>query len=298
MTLEELQQRRREKWRVGSPEQAVRTIEDGRAFLESVGFATMYPVRPLVATPTFFGAYLGSDQNLPLAKDAFRHPQSQPATELMVRLLRDKSAFEANLFPDTNFLVAGSVFPYFYGLVGDRNPKGEKKDPKLSPLATDAFAVIQREGPIARLRLRDRLGRELSIAAMDRALDELWSRLKIIRVDYNREEGASWDVLYRWAPEAVNEGVHLSVPESLSALLSKYLDAAVAAEQKDVEEFFGHLVPRSKVREALNALLGARELSFVQVGSRSMVQVTPPKMPPSHRQPIAKRPGRAPSKKV
>jgi len=290
MTQEELQQRRKENWRVGAPEQAVRTLEDGRAFIESVGFATMYPVRPAAPAPTFFGAYLGSEENLPLAKDAFRHPDSQAATELMVRLLRDKSAFEANLFPDTNFLVAGSVFPYFYGLVGDRNPKGEKKDPKLSPLAGDAFAVIQREGPITRLRLRDRLGRELSIAAMDRALDELWSRLKIIRVDYNPDEGAAWDVLYRWAPEAVNEGAHLSVPESLSALLSKYLDAVVAAEQKEVEEFFGHLVPRSKVREALNALLGARELSFIQVGPRSMVQVTPPRAPASRRQPIARRP--------
>ncbi len=292
MNLEELQQRRRERWRVDSPERAARTEEEARGFLESVGFSTMYPVRPPVVAATFFGAYLGSDDGLPLAKDAFRHPQFQPAIELMVRLLRDKSAFEANLFPDTNFLVAGSIFPYFYGLVGDRNPKGDKKDPKLSPLAGDAFAVIQREGPIARLRLRDRLGRELSIAAMDRALDELWSRLKIIRVDYNPEEGASWDVLYRWAPDAVNEGVHLSVPESLSALLSKYLDAVVAAEQKDVEEFFGHMVPRSKVREALNALLGARELSFVQVGPRSMVQVTPPRAAASRRQPIARRPQR------
>ena len=290
MNQEELQQRRKEKWRVDAPERAVRTMEGAREFLESVGFATMYPVRPAVLAPTFFGAYLGSEENLPLAKDSFRHPDSPGATELMVRLLRDRSAYEANLYPDTNFLVAGSIFPYFYGLVGDRNPKGEKKDPKLSPLAADAFAVIQREGPIAKPGLQERLGGALSISAVDRALDELWSRLKIIRVDYTIKDGASWDVLYRWAPEAVNEGVHLSVPESLSALLSKYLDAVVAAEQKDVEEFFGHLVPRSKVREALNALLGARELSFVQVGPRSMVQVTPPKTPASRRQPIAKRP--------
>ncbi len=290
MTQQELQERRRERWRVDSPARAVRTLEEARSFIESVGFATMYPVRPAVLAPTFLGAYLGSEANLPLAKDAFRHPESPAATELMVRLLRDRSAFEANLFPETNFLVAGSIFPFFYGLVGDRNPKGEKKDPKLSPLAGDAFAVIQREGPIAKQRLRDRLGGALSDAAMDRALDELWSRLKIIRVDYSPAEGASWDMLYRWAPEAVNEGAHLSVAESLSALLSKYLDAVIAAEQKEVEEFFGHLVPRSKVREALNALLGARELSFVQVGARSMVQVTPPKAAASRRQPIARRP--------
>ena len=286
MTQEELHQRRQEKWRVGAP---VRTLEAAREFMESVGLATMYPLRPAVLAPTFFGAYLGAEDNLPLAKDAFRHPESQAATDLMVRLLREKSAYEANLFPETNSLVAGSVFPFFYGLVGDRNPRGDKKDPKLSPLAADTFTLIQREGPIAKTRLRDRLGRELSMAAVDRALDELWSRLKIIRVDYSPEQGASWDVLVRWAPEAVNEGAHLSVPESLSALLSKYLEAVVAAEQKEIEEFFGRLVPRSKVREAVTALLGARELSFVQVGSRSMVQVTPPRTPASRRQPIAKR---------
>ena len=290
MTQEELHQRRREKWRVDAPERALRTLEEAREFIESVGFATMYPARPAILAPTFFGAYLGREDNLPLAKDAFRLPESQPATDLMVRMLREKSAFETNLFPETNFLVAGSVFPYFYGLAGDRNPKGDKKDPKLSPLAADAFAVIQREGPIAKSRLRDRLGGALSDAAVDRALDELWSRLKIIRVDYSPEQGTSWDVLFRWAPEAVNEGAHLSVPESLSALISKYLDAVVAAEQKEIEEFFGRLVPRSKVREAVSALLGARELSFVQVGPRSMVQVTPPKVPASRRQPIARRP--------
>jgi hypothetical protein len=31
------------------------------------------------------------------------------------------------------------------------------------------------------------------------------------------------------------------------------------------------------VKEAVNALLSARELSFVHVGSKSLLQVTPPK---------------------
>ena len=42
----------------------------------------------------------------------------------MVRLLRERAAFEANLFEEENgFLIAASVFPYFYALVGERNPK-------------------------------------------------------------------------------------------------------------------------------------------------------------------------------
>jgi hypothetical protein len=40
-----------------------------------------------------------------------------------------------------------------------------------------------------------------------------------------------------------------------------------------VEEFFGHMAPKSRVKESINALLAARELSFVNVGKKSMVQV-------------------------
>ena len=65
------------------------------------------------------------------------------------------------------------------------------------------------------------------------------------------------------------------MPEAISALLSKYLEAAIAATQEEMEQFFSYLVPRSKIREATNALLAARELNFVTVGARSLIQMTP-----------------------
>ena len=64
---------------------------------------------------------------------------------------------------------------------------------------------------------------------------------------------------------AVKEGVGLSVQEALTALLSKYLDCVVAVEQAELEIFFGNFVARSRVKDAVNALLAARELSFVHV---------------------------------
>ena len=109
-------------------------------------------------------------------------------------------------------------------------------------------------------------------------LAELWSKLRITRVDYKASEGSVWDVLYRWAPDAVKEGVGLSVQEALTALLSKYLDCVIAIEQADLEIFFGNLIARSKVKDAVNALLAARELSFVHVSGRSMLQITPEKV--------------------
>jgi len=125
--------------------------------------------------------------------------------------------------------------------------------------------------------MQEALGGSISRAALDKALGELWSKLRITRVDYNPSQGSSWDVLYRWAPEAVKEGIGLSVPEALSGLISKYLESVIAAEQTELESFFGNFVPRSRVKEAVNALLAARELSFVHVGGRSMIQITPAK---------------------
>jgi 23S rRNA pseudouridine2605 synthase len=276
MTDFDITELRREKWHVAG--NAVRTLEDARGFIESVGFCLMLPLPTPVLLPTFIGAWSGSDEKLPTQKQAFTDQRAKDATELMVRLLRDKSAFEANLFDENNaFLLAASIFPYFYALVGERNPRQPPKPGPRSPysqLACDAYQIIHRKGAISKLRLREELGKEISDAALDRALTDLWSKLRITRVDYNEREGASWDVLQRWAPDAVSEGVNCSANAALSALLSKYLDCVVAADQQEIESFFGNFVARSRVREAVNALLAARELSFVLVGHRSLIQVT------------------------
>lgn len=276
MTDQELIELRREKWHVtGKP---VRTSEDARSFIESVGFCLTLPLETPLLVPTFVGAWLGTDENLPRLRQAFSNPRAKEATDLMVRLLRDKSAYEANLFDENNaFLLSAAVFPYFYALVGERNPRQAPKPGPRSPysqLACDAYQIIHRKGPISKLKLLDDLGKGISVPALDRSLAELWSKLRITRVDYGEREGASWDVLQRWAPDAVSEGVNTSVNSALSALLSKYLDCVIAADLPELESFFGNFVARSKVREAVNALLAARELSFVPVGHRSLIQIT------------------------
>ena len=276
MTDQELIELRREKWHVsGKP---VRTLDDARSFIELVGFCLTLPLETPLLVPTFVGAWLGTDENLPRLRQAFSNPRAKDATDLMVRLLRDKSAYEANLFDENNaFLLSAAVFPYFYALVGERNPRQAPKPGPRSPysqLACDAYQIIYRKGPISKVKLLDDLGKGISVPAIDRSLAELWSKLRITRVDYHEREGASWDVLQRWAPDAVSEGVNTSVNSALSALLSKYLDCVIAADLPELESFFGNFVARSKVREAVNALLAARELSFVSVGHRSLIQIT------------------------
>jgi hypothetical protein len=283
MTDAELLQLRRQKWRLDG--RAVRTLEDAREFIDSVGFCLLHPLRQPMLVPTFLGAYAGNDDHLPTSQHAFADPRAHEATELMVHLLRERAAYEAP-FAETDFLLSAAVFPFFYGLVGDRNPRHVPKPgahSEYSPLARDLFEIIRHEGRVSKEKLRASLGGDVSAAALDRALGELWSRLRIIRVDYNPQQGAFWDALFRWSPEAVREGIQVSVPEALSALISKYLECVIAAETQEIADFFSHFVPRSKVHEAVNALLGARELSFVSVGSRSKIQVTPPKAAPAPR---------------
>jgi len=277
MNDQELNDLRRQKWRLDA--NPVRTLDEARGFIESNGFSLTFPMLPPVLAPTFIGAWAGTDERLPTQKQAFTDPRAKDATELMVRLLRDKSAYEANLFDENNaFLLSASVFPYFYALVGERNPRQAPKPGPRSPysqLACDAYAIIHRKGPISKLKLLEELGKGISLPALDRALAELCSRLRITRVDYDERQGTSWDTLQRWAPDAVSEGVNCSVNSALSALLSKYLDCVIAADQQELEAFFGHFVPLSRVREAVNALLAAREFSFVPVGHRTLIQVTP-----------------------
>jgi hypothetical protein len=278
MTDTELIQLRREKWRVNG--NAVRTLEDARSFIESVGFCLMLPLPApkTLMVPTFVGAFLGSDEKLPTQRNALTDPRARDATELMVRLLRDKSAYEANLGDENNaLLLSASAFPYFYTLVGERNPKQAPRPGPRSPyseLACDTYQIIQRKGPISKSKLLEDIGKGVSVSALDKSLSELWSKLRITRVDYQEREGASWDVLQRWAPEAVSEGINCSINTALSALLSKYLDCVIAADLPELEAFFGNFVARSKVREAVNALLAAREFSFTPVGHKSLIQVT------------------------
>jgi 23S rRNA pseudouridine2605 synthase len=272
MTEQELIEQRRTKWRVKS--NPIRTLEEAQNFIDEVGFCLMYPVRPSKLVPTFFGATVGSDTNLPLQQRAFSDPRGSTATELMIRLLRSKFAFETNTFGENPFLFSAAVFPYFYATVTDYHPKQPPKKrgrEKASPLLIDTFRLLQQHGPMNKQQLRAELGGDLSEAGVDHALHDLWSALKITRVDYSPQTGTVWDVLYRWAPEMVYDGLHISVGEALSALLSRYIDTVVAADQNEIEDFFSVIAPRSRIRETVNALLRAREFRPISIGGRNLV---------------------------
>ena len=268
MTEQDLEKMRRDKWRTnGMP---LATFEDARTFVDSVGICLMYPLKPPVLLPGFLAAVIGDDRALPTAKQAFADERAQRAVELANRLVAQRAAFESNMFAENCLLLSMTVFPYFYVLASERAP-GAHREP-LSQLANLAWKILQDDGPQTREALREKLGTELSITAIERALGELWMRLRILPLKQDGQQ--QWETLERWAPEAVQEGSRLPVAAALSAMISQYLDGVIAAEPREVEDFFSHFAPRSRVKEAYNALLAAREFEFVNVGHRSLLHMT------------------------
>ncbi len=298
MDYQELEELRRRRWHQDG--NAVRTLEAARGFMDEVGLCAMYPEPHQQAAPTFIGAWLGRGHSLPVARAAFAHPEAAEAEAMKMRLIRERAAYEWPLH-DSVLLIATPVFPFFYALAADR---GGRQQPtwaagqKLSRLARDAWSEFERaKQPLSEEQLRRQLGKGVSEAALRRALHELWQRLRVTLVDRN-EEGAIWDALARSSQQAVAQGEQLSVSAALSALVSQFLDAMIAAEPAHIESFFSPLVGRAKVRDAVSALLAARQVSAVQVGSQNMLQITPEKIPivprPPRERPAAGDPRRQP----
>ena len=273
MTELELQHLRREKWRVdGEP---LRTLEDAREFVDSVGMCLMYPIRPAAVLPTFIAAFIGSDAKLPERKTAFSDPRAGQAEDLVWRLLRQRAGFPAQLSGET-LIVSSESFPYFYALASDRQPKKpihSRARGKASPLTEHVFRKLEERGPLTRAQLQEQLGGALSEAGLDRALQELWTALKITPIDHNPETGYTWDTYYHWATDAVNEGVRLSDAEALSALISKYLESVIAATQEEIEGVFSAFTSRARVAEVVRALLAAREFAYTPSETRTLITV-------------------------
>jgi hypothetical protein len=279
MNFHELEELRRQRWHLDG--NGIRTFEAARDFIEDVGLCLARPeVRNCAPAPTLVGAWLGRADRLPRTRSAFIDPEAAEAESMKLRLLREGAAYEWPL-GESALLVSLSVFPFLYALASDRDGRQQPAwaaGQKLSKLARDTWAEFQRaRQPLSEKTLLQQLGKGVTESALDRALHELWQRLRIMRVDRS-ESGDVWDATARSSVKQIRDAEQLSVASALSALISKYLDAVIAAEQNDIEAFFSPLVSRTKVRDALNALLAAREISTTQIGSHTMLQITPQKI--------------------
>ena len=158
MTDQDVLEARQKRFHVAN--NPVRTLEEARKFIADVGFCLVYPLRRAFPAPlpTFIGAFIGSDQAVPYQHIAFADPRAKEATELMVRLLRDKAAYEVNFHEDSALLVSSEIFPYYYGVIGEKG--SVKLAPKLtgaqavSRIAFDIYNAIEKHGALTKAQLK------------------------------------------------------------------------------------------------------------------------------------------------
>jgi hypothetical protein len=121
--------------------------------------------------------------------------------------------------------------------------------------------------------LASELGREVTEAAILRALTELWSQLRVIPLLSQGSGTTLWELTTRRFTKAIKAGANAGAPKALSALISLYLAQALTATEDEIMTYLSPLTARSRVREVIHALLGARQLETVAVDGKTMLHV-------------------------
>jgi hypothetical protein len=244
------------------------TLDDARTWIEETGLCLFLPKRQYSTSlaPSFVEAVAGQKNSTPDTA------QIGLAEELLVRLEKDGVAVRLNLLghpgEQPDYVVASWVLPYVYALRGDRD---WRRIPQLtgsrqvSPLAVQAYKRLE-TGDATITELTRALGREVSEAAVLRAITELWQQLRIIPVISAPGEAAKWQLLRQRFQKAIAEGASTSQVTAISVLASIYLQAVIAASMEEVEIFLSPLTARSKIREVLRGLVATRQVHTLNMG--------------------------------
>jgi hypothetical protein len=137
---------------------------------------------------------------------------------------------------------------------------------QVSQLAVQAYKLLEAGGDTTLSKLTRALGREVTEAAVLRAITELWQQLRIIPVVSAPGQAALWQLLRQRFQKAIAEGASTSQVTAISVLASIYLQAVIAASMEDVELFLAPLTARSKVREVLRGLVATRQVHTISLG--------------------------------
>jgi hypothetical protein len=272
MRTDQLEQARRTRWRQDG--NALLTLDDAERWLADTPLCLYLPRRQHlpVPAPSFVEAIAGRPDPTPGPE------QIAAAAQMLARLVASGAVIALNLFgaapgigvssfvgehPD--FLATPEALPYLYALQPERNPKREPTtagNGRVSPLAAEAWKLLEREGALTTMELRSQLGREVTEAAVLRSLAELWHTMRVVPVPAeNPQEGAHWELLSARHRRELNIGSTQSQTTALSILVSFYLQSAVAATAEEVEIFLSPVASRSRLRDVVHGLSTTRQLA-------------------------------------
>lgn len=247
------------------------TFDDAAAWLDEIGLCLFLPRHTQLPAPapSFVEACSGAPAVTP-----------PPATiasaiELATRLIEERRAIPLNLLgavtEQPDFLVTPEILPWAAAVRGDRQWKTAPGG-RTAPIVLRTWEALDREGELTAVQIQDRLGRELTEAAVLRALIELWTNLRAMPI-YTSGEPTRWTLLKNRCPEQLATAANTAQSTALSVLLSIYLRSAVAATAEEAEIFLSPLTARSRIREVIHGMMAARQFNTMSVASQTLLFV-------------------------
>ena len=252
------------------------TLEAAKGWINECGLVLFAPrAQQLPApAPSLVEATLGAANAAPTLAE------TEVARGLVARLAGEGLAVPLNLLGaagDTpDFVVSAQVFSYIFTMRGDKAwklPPSTSGAVKVSPLGLKVYEVLAERGAMSAAELAQELGREVTETAIVRALSELWSQLRVIPLLAQGEGTTLWELASRRFTKSIKAGANAGLPTALSALISLYLAQVFAVTEEDVETFLSPLTARSRVREVLHALVGARQLETVVLEGKTLLHI-------------------------
>jgi 23S rRNA pseudouridine2605 synthase len=264
--------------------ESLSTIENLRSWMNTTGLVLFVPRTQIAApAPSLVEAVLGAPTSTPTIE------QTAEARSLLARLVAEGLAVPLNLLGvgvgtvhagapgDTpDFVASTAVFSYVFTLRGDKawkQPPTTSGPFKVSPLALATHDALSRRGPLSAYDLTTEVGKEVTEAAVLRALAELWTHLRVLPLAQPDGAATLWELSSARFTKQIKAGANAGQPSALSALISLYLGQAVVASEDEVESFLSPLAARSRIRDVIHALLSARQLETIAVEGRTMLYV-------------------------
>jgi len=260
------------------------TMENLRSWLHTAGLVLFVPRTQIASpAPSLVEAVLGAPTATPTIE------QTTEARSLLARLVGEGLAVPLNLLGagvgtvhagapgDTpDFVASTAVFSYVFTLRGDKawkQPPTTSGPFKVSPLALATHEALTRRGLLSAYDLMTEVGKEVTEAAILRALGELWTHLRVLPLAQPDGAATLWELSSARFTKQIKAGANAGQPSALSALISLYLGQAVVASEDEIESFLSPLAARSRIRDVIHALLSARQLETVAVEGRTMLYV-------------------------
>jgi hypothetical protein len=261
--------------------EALLTFENLRSWINAAGIALFTP-RPQqlpCPAPSMVEGVLGAPNSAPTIAE------TELSRSLLARLIADNAAVPLNLLgsptatgtevPD--YIVSTAVFPYIFTLRGDKawkQPPATSGATKVSPLALASYNLLIENGATSAYDLVTQLGKEVTEAAVLRSLTELWQHLRVLPVPQPDGAATLWELTSTRFTKQMKSGSNAGQPTALSALISLYLGQSIVATEEEIETFLSPLAARSRVRDVIHALLGARHLDTIAIEGKTVLHVS------------------------